>query len=122
MTEPASLTAMRQLVEEARLRRAAGERERPCRPSAPARPPVEDGADDGEDDPEEELADADPLLSGAEPGHRGHEQDDGDGENEEADEALPAGVAAAGRPGNWICHARHPASRGGRAVRGGRPG
>jgi hypothetical protein len=92
MTEPASITAMRQLVAEARLRRLAV-----VRRSGARRPAVQQPADDREHGTEEQLADADELLAGAEPGHRGDQEDDGDAEQEQSDQPLAAGVA--GSPG-----------------------
>ena len=86
--EPASVTAMRQLVAEARLRRLTGKR-------SPRRASVQQPAHHREHGAEEHLPDADDLLAGAEPGHRGDQQDDGDAEQQQTDQALPAGVADA---------------------------
>jgi hypothetical protein len=81
MTEPASVTAMRQLVADARLRW-----------SGSRRAAVQEAAGAGEHEAEQDLADPDPLLPGAEPGHRRHQQDDGDPEHEQRDQPLASGV------------------------------
>ena len=102
MTEPASLTAMRQLVAEARLRRAGprAPRDRPVPPAGQARrgAPEQEAADAGQHDAEDELADADersaPLPNQR---HRRHEEHDGDAEDEQADSRSRPGVA--GEPG-----------------------
>ena len=99
MTEPASLTAMRQLVAEAALRRT-----RPSRPltardpgrSGAARPPEQEAADDGEHHGEDELTDAHAGLVTGEPRHRRHEEDGADAEHEQADQPLATGVPRGG--------------------------
>jgi hypothetical protein len=93
MTEPASMTAMRQLVEEARLRRASGTRRRA---SAALRPAVQEETHDGEDGGEHQLTDADAGPVTGEPGRHRHQQDGGDAEDEQADEALAARGAGSG--------------------------
>jgi hypothetical protein len=94
MSEPASLTAMRQLVAEARLRRTGSARV-PGRSGA-LRPPVEEAADRRQDDSEDELTDAHDRSVAGEPGHRRDEQDHGDPEDEQADQPLTPGVTGAG--------------------------
>jgi hypothetical protein len=101
MTEPASLTAMRQLVAEARLRRSHVARRTPSRTapdpgrSGAAGPPEQEAADNGQDDGEDELADAHAGLVAGEPGHRRDEEHEGDPEDEQADQPFPSGVARA---------------------------
>jgi hypothetical protein len=101
MTEPASLTAMRQLVAKARLRRSLGPRRVPVRPgrSGPAGAPDQEAAYPRQDDAEHELADADADLVAGEPRHRRDQQDEGHAENEQPDQALTTGAAGAGGTG-----------------------
>ena len=102
MTEPASLTAMRQLVAEAGLRRTRPSRPLPARDpgrSGAARPPEQEAADDGEHDGEDELTDAHAGLVAGEPRHRRHEENGADAEHEQADQPLAPGVAGAGGDG-----------------------
>ena len=99
MTEPASLTAMRQLVAEARLRRV--NRAAPRLPArAPGRsgaagPSEQEAADHGQDDGEDELTDAHAGLVAGEPRHRGDQEHEGDPEDEQADQPLPSGIGRA---------------------------
>ena len=86
MTEPASVTAMRQLVADARLRRTRLPR------SGTGRAAVQKAADAGQQQAEHHLADPDALLPRAEPGHRRDQQDDGDAEHEQGDQPLTTGV------------------------------
>jgi hypothetical protein len=101
VTEPASLTAMRQLVAEARLWRSHVARRAPSRTapdpgrSGATRPPEQEAADHGQDDGENELADAHAGLIAGEPRHRRDQEDEGDTEDEQADQPLPSGVARA---------------------------
>jgi hypothetical protein len=101
MTEPASLTAMRQLVAEARLRRSHVARRAPSRtapdpgPSGAACPPDQETADNGQHDGEDELTDAHAGLVAGEPRHRRDQEHEGDTEDEQADQPLPSGVARA---------------------------
>lgn len=81
MSEPASVIAMRQLAAEARAR---------ARWSAALRAPVQEGGHPGEDGAEEQLCDSHTRLVAGEPGHRRHQQDDGDAGREEGDEPLAA--------------------------------
>lgn len=84
--EPASVVAMRQLAAEARLRRAPPR----ARRSAALRAPVQEGRHHREHDTEEQLRDPHDGLVAGEPGHRRHQQDDGDTGREDGDEALAA--------------------------------
>jgi hypothetical protein len=76
-TDPASVVAVRQPAAEARA---------PW--SAALRAPVQEGRHHREHDTEEQLGDPHNGLVAGEPGHRRHQQDDGDAGREDGDEPL----------------------------------
>ena len=84
--EPASVVAMRQLAAEARWRRGAPR----ARRSAALRAPVQGRCHATEDRGEEQLGDPHDGLVAGEPGHRGHQQDDGHTGHEDGEETLAA--------------------------------
>ena len=85
--EPASVVVLRRLAAEARARRAlpatgAG--------SAARSAPVEGHRHPYEHDAQEQLRDPHDGLVAGEPGHRRHQQDDGDTGHEDGEEPLAA--------------------------------